>query len=229
MTSVSHATRLTGSCARMRVENRIGNLVGDFVGMSFGDRLRREKMPSLTAHAVRSFCPARAGLHMQNPLCPLETVKSIRFRRAGGSDRRPRAAAPRGRACRSASSTRSAWPSISWIARRSAPRSSRCVANECRSTCGLSVARQAGLARVLLQDLPEADAAERAAARVHEQPRRRAALRAARAARVRWIAARSSRPPARRSARAAPCCPSRRTSGTARRDADRRRGRRRAR
>ena len=34
-----------------------------------------------------------------------------------------------------------AWPSSSWIARRSAPRCSRCVANECRSACGLMPAR----------------------------------------------------------------------------------------
>ena len=34
------------------VENRIRNLIGDLVGMSFGHRLRREQMPSLTAHAA---------------------------------------------------------------------------------------------------------------------------------------------------------------------------------
>ena len=35
-----------------RVENGVGNLIGDLVGMSFGDRFRRKKMPSLTAHAA---------------------------------------------------------------------------------------------------------------------------------------------------------------------------------
>ena len=37
----------------------------------------------------------------------------------------------------SVTSTEATWPSIIWIARRSAPRSSRCVAKEWRSTCGL--------------------------------------------------------------------------------------------
>ena len=47
-----------------------------------------------------------------------------------------RAGGGRRRACRARSSTRSAWPSISWTLRRSAPPSSRCVANEWRSRCG---------------------------------------------------------------------------------------------
>ena len=33
------------------VQNRIRDLIGDLVGMSLGDRFRREQMPSLTAHA----------------------------------------------------------------------------------------------------------------------------------------------------------------------------------
>src|SRR5439155_27319272 len=49
------------------VENGIGDLIGDFVRVSFGDRLGREKMPALTAHAVRSFdgSPAKAGPYVR--------------------------------------------------------------------------------------------------------------------------------------------------------------------
>ena len=50
---------------------------------------------------------------------------------------RHRAAAPRSRAYSAASSRAATCPSSSWMARRSAPRWSRCVANECRSACGL--------------------------------------------------------------------------------------------
>ena len=61
------------------------------------------------------------------------------------------------------------------MARRSAPRSSRCVAKECRTTCGLSVRGRSARRPWPFQDLPEPDAAERAAARVQEDARRRAA------------------------------------------------------
>ena len=36
------------------VENRIGDLVGDLVGMAFGDGLRREQIAALTAHVSRA-------------------------------------------------------------------------------------------------------------------------------------------------------------------------------
>ena len=49
--------------------------------------------------------------------------------------------------CRSASCEIEAWPSSSWIARRSAPPSSRCVANEWRRVCGEMPALHRGVPR----------------------------------------------------------------------------------
>ena len=43
------------------VENRIGNLIGDLVGVSFGDRFRRKQMPSLTAHPRAPSGPDQVG------------------------------------------------------------------------------------------------------------------------------------------------------------------------
>ena len=114
-----------------------------------------------------------------------------------------------------------ACPSSSWIARRSAPPSSRWVANECRSVCGETPAGQRGAAR------PEraAGAARRrstAAARSSRGTARARALAARRppapGGRARGSArapARPARPPARRAC-ARPCRP---------RAAPRRRGR----
>ena len=65
---------------------------------------------------------------------------------------------------------RSAWPSISWTLRRSAPPSSRCVANECRSRCGWIARRvEAGLGGEAPQDQERSGAGERAALRVQEE------------------------------------------------------------
>src|SRR5262249_40379770 len=76
-----------------RVEDRVGNLIGDLVGVAFGDRLRRKQVPSLTAHAARSFAKINGP----------ETAKFITD--ADGTDRRSSAGAPRARACKSAWST----------------------------------------------------------------------------------------------------------------------------
>ena len=59
VTSVSHATRLDRILREDGVENRIGNLVGDLVGMAFGDGLRSKKIAALTAHFGRT--PAEVG------------------------------------------------------------------------------------------------------------------------------------------------------------------------
>ena len=94
-------------------------------------------------------------------------------------------------------------------------------------------AADAGPAAVRFQNLPEADARSasrrarsRTGAATRPLERLRAADQSGRA--VPLIARAPSRPPARRSARSAPCSPCRRRSGTPRRDADRRRARRRA-
>ena len=101
------------------------------------------------------------------------------------------------------------------MARRSAPRSSRCVANECRSTCGLSVrGRPAPPARSRFRIFQKPTRLSGSAARVHEQPRRLRAPVEQRRPRRRADSARPTRPPARRSARSAPCCPCRCRSGT---------------
>src|SRR4029450_8945369 len=79
----------------------------------------------------------------------------------------------------------SAWPSIVWIARRSAPPSSRWLANECRRTGGETGCRRPGRARAggprahrdaaeggaaVAQARPAGLARRAPAARVHEQP-----------------------------------------------------------
>ena len=102
-----------------------------------------------------------------------ELIKQLSLSRArDGSDRNRTQPRLRERACRSASSTGPTCPSIIWMARRSAPRSSRCVANEWRSTRGLRPRAVPAGAAVLFENFPESDAAERSAARVHEQTRR---------------------------------------------------------
>src|SRR5262249_59530944 len=65
-----------------RVENGIGNLIGDFVRMSFGDRLGREKMPAPTAHAVRSFEEVRLTPDTTYDLLPLGKRLSLADSRA---------------------------------------------------------------------------------------------------------------------------------------------------
>ena len=92
--------------------------------------------------------------------------------RAGAPGSTTRAAAGRIRGCRARSSLRSAWPSISWTLRRSAPPSSRCVAKEWRRRCGWTrpgsrPARRGEPA----QDQERARAGERAALRVQEELR----------------------------------------------------------
>ena len=90
--------------------------------------------------------------------------------RAGARRSTPRAAAGRRRACRARSCARSAWPSISWTLRRSAPPSSRCVANEWRSRCGCT--RPGSSPAVVgepAQDQERARARQRAALRVQEE------------------------------------------------------------
>ena len=79
---------------------------------------------------------------------------------------------------------RSAWPSISWTLRRSAPPSSRCVANECRRRCGCT--RSGSRPRLrgeLAQDQERARAGERPALRVEEELRPVAAVEVRAAAR----------------------------------------------
>ena len=73
----------------------------------------------------------------------------------------------------SGSSTGPRVPGGSGFERRSAPRSSRCVANECRNTCGLMLCGSPARRACFFQHLPAADAAQPpAAAGVDEQPRR---------------------------------------------------------
>ena len=102
-----------------------------------------------------------------------------------------------------------AWPSSSWIARRSAPPSSRCVANECRRACGCAVRERRGmgcsLARPRAQPPPDVGGAEPAARLREEQPAIGVRDRVP-GARERGIA-RSPAARARRRARSASCRP----------------------
>ncbi len=91
------------------------------------------------------------------------------------------------------------------MARKSAPRSRRCVANECRKTCGLISRVMPAVDAIRFEDLPDADARERSAvAGIDEQPRRRAFARAAPASRH-ACSGEASRQPARPAARCVPC------------------------
>src|SRR6202035_2253051 len=68
------------------VENRIRNLIGDLVRVSFRDRFRREEMSSLTAHAVCSLGgPGEAGYCQSILQTP--TLQSSRITGAGENDR----------------------------------------------------------------------------------------------------------------------------------------------
>ena len=53
--SVSHATRLMGSFVKRGIEDRVGDLVRDLVGMPFGDRLGSEEEGALSH--VRRVAP----------------------------------------------------------------------------------------------------------------------------------------------------------------------------
>ena len=105
----------------------------------------------------------------------------------------------------------SAWPSIACTARRSAPRSTRWVANEWRSLCGDTSppgSRTPARARVVAQQLPEPLARHRPAA-LGEEQRALAPGRARSAGDPRRCTARSGRARRRRAGRAASCCPCR--------------------
>ena len=63
-------------------------------------------------------------------------------------------------------------PSIAWTERRSAPRSSRWLANEWRSVCGDTDGAQRRASRGLLEDAPQRLPRQRPAVAVHEQASR---------------------------------------------------------
>ena len=127
-------------------------------------RARRPRRERSRAAAGGRCAPERLGAarHDRDPDQPRSRTTSTpascassrrRSRRSCAARRRPLSSrpaarvrvgvevdvsAPRGRrrACTARWCERSAWPSISWTLRRSAPPSSRCVANEWRSRCG---------------------------------------------------------------------------------------------
>ena len=62
VTSVSQATRPTGSCGEDGVEDGVGDLVGDLVGVPLGDGLGGEQVTAITAHAdAPRWCNRRDG------------------------------------------------------------------------------------------------------------------------------------------------------------------------
>src|ERR1019366_7508197 len=64
----------------------------------------------------------------------------------------------------------SLWPSMSWMERKSAPRSSRWVANECRIKWGVSGVAKPARGAVSAQNLPETHAGQTAPTPVQEKP-----------------------------------------------------------
>ena len=66
-----------------------------------------------------------------------------------------------------------AWPSNSWITRKSAPCSSRCVAKLCRSMCGVMLRSTPGAADAVLDAQPQRHRRERRAALRQKNIRRR--------------------------------------------------------
>ena len=88
-----------------------------------------------------------------------------------------------------------AWPSSSWIVRRSAPPSSRCVAKAWRSLCGWGSRRRSVLVSSRRPRAERKSGVLRAACELRAAPR--------------GGSARAGTPPPRRAARSAPCRPCR--------------------
>ena len=113
MTSVSHATRLFGSDGEHRVEDRVGDLVGELVRVSLGDGFRGEEMRWLMLRAsIRGRqapsdgAAAGEGLAIRSQMAPassgfvqVRSGSSSRRRRPGSWRRscRSRTRCPRGR------------------------------------------------------------------------------------------------------------------------------------
>ena len=185
MTSVSQATRASGVLREDGVENRIGDLVGDLVGVPFRDGLRREQIAALTAHVSRTplnvpgiWLVTRAHRTVRHApeIQEFYTMSAASPTTRGGGEigRTPTGAALRERACKSASSTgrrgraSSGSPEIGaaleQVGGEGMPQHVRA-----------DVPGHARLHPVVLQQLPEADPRQRPAARVDEEPRRRLA------------------------------------------------------